>query len=90
MPKSYPPLTPQEVIDILKARGFEFKTQKGSHAQYEGEINRTKRKVTVDMTEKDFDENLIKSMVRQSGLSRKEFYCSTKKTAKKINKNCEF
>ena len=47
LPKSYPPLTPQEVIDILKARGFEFKTQKGSHAQYEGEINRTKRKVTI-------------------------------------------
>lgn len=86
MPKKYPPLTPSEVIDILKVWNFVLKIQVGSHAQYEGIIREIKRKVTVDMGEKDFDKDLIKSMIRQSGLSRDEFYCSTKSTAKKINK----
>lgn len=86
MPKKYPPLTPSEVIDILKAWDFEFKTQEGSHAQYEGTTKGTKRKVTVDKGEKEFGIDLIKNMIRQSGLSRDQFYCSTKRTAKKINK----
>jgi predicted RNA binding protein YcfA (HicA-like mRNA interferase family) len=86
LPKKYPPLTPSEVIDILKVWNFEFKTQEGSHAQYEGIINKIKRKVTVDMNEAEFDTDLLKSMIRQSGLSRDQFYCSTKRTAKKINK----
>lgn len=89
MPKKYPSLTPQEVIDILKARGLSKKTQSGSHAQFEGMLKSQIRKVTVDMAEKDFGKDLIKSMIRQSGLSRDEFYCSTKKTAKKINKKSE-
>jgi predicted RNA binding protein YcfA (HicA-like mRNA interferase family) len=86
LPKKYPPLTPQQVIDILKARGFKFNNQVGSHAQYEGKINNSNKKVTVDMSEKDFDDELIKSMIDQSGLNRNEFYCSTPQAAKKINK----
>jgi len=31
------------------------------------------------------DEHIIKKILRQSGLSRKQFYASTKGTAKKIN-----
>jgi predicted RNA binding protein YcfA (HicA-like mRNA interferase family) len=86
LPKRYPSLTPSEVIDILTARKFTFKTQNGSHAQYEGIVGSITRKVTVDMAEKDFGRDLIQSMIRQSGLSRNDFYCSTKKTAKKINR----
>lgn len=85
MPKRYPPLTPKEVISILTARNFSLKTQEGSHAQFEGIVNETAKKVTVDMAEKDFGIDLIKSMIRQSGLTREEFYCSTKKTTQKIN-----
>ena len=57
----------------------------GSHAQYEGVVAGKKRKVTVDMGEEVFDVFLLKSMIAQSGLSREEFYCSTKATAKKID-----
>lgn len=85
MPKKYPPLTPAEVIKILKKRGFELKSTEGSHAQYEGVVDGITRKVTVDEGEKEFDDFLIKSMIRQSGLTRNEFYCTTKVTALKIN-----
>ncbi|MHB1686960.1 MAG: type II toxin-antitoxin system HicA family toxin [Ignavibacteriaceae bacterium] len=85
MPKKYPPLTYQEVISILKARGFTFGDQKGSHEQYEGIINGQKRKVTVDKNDSPYDDFILKSIINQSGLSREEFYTATKTTAKKIN-----
>ncbi len=34
----------------------------------------------------DFDAFLIKSMISQSGFSREEFYCATKRTARKIGR----
>jgi len=88
LPKKHPPLKPSEVISILRARTIIYIGTEGSHAQYEGMIKGKKRKVTVDMSEPEFDDFLIKSMIAQSGLSREEFYCSTKNTAKKINKKC--
>lgn len=86
MPKKYHPLTPDEVLKILKKRGFIHKSTAGSHSQYEGTIKGQIKKVTVDLAEKEFNDFLIKSMIRQSGLSREEFYCTTKATALKINK----
>lgn len=44
-----------------------------------------RRKVTVDVAENECYEDLIKSMIRQSGMSREEFYRSSKRAAKKIN-----
>ncbi|MFA5805492.1 MAG: type II toxin-antitoxin system HicA family toxin [Melioribacteraceae bacterium] len=85
MPKKYPPLTYQEVVAILKAWGFKFKDQEGSHEQYEGVIKGKKRKVTVDSNDSPYDGFILKSMISQSGLSREEFYTTTKTTAKKIN-----
>lgn len=38
MPRRYPPLTPEEVIAILLARGFFLDRTAGSHAQYGGTI----------------------------------------------------
>jgi len=38
----------------------------------------------VDVNEDVFDEYLIKSMIRQSGRTREQFYGATKKTGKKI------
>jgi len=84
--KKYPSLSPSEVISILKAKGFSFKRQTGSHQHYEcasGEGG-TRRVVTVDISIDQFWEELMKSMIRQSGLSREQFYGATKKTAKKI------
>lgn len=87
MPKKYPPLTPRDVLEILKANGFVYKDTVGSHEHYEGFINGLRRKVTVDLAIDDFGKDLMQSMIRQSGLSRDDFYCSTKHTARKINRN---
>jgi predicted RNA binding protein YcfA (HicA-like mRNA interferase family) len=82
--RRYPPLTPQEVVSILLALGFYLKKQIGSHAHYESIQHNPRRVVTVDMSVRDFDSYLIKSMIAQSGVDRKIFYGSTKNTAKKI------
>jgi len=84
LPKKYPPLTPKEVIAILGARAFDLDDTVGSHAQYIAIVKGMKRKVTVDLTEVEYDDYLLKSMISQSGLSREEFYCSTKRSAVKI------
>jgi predicted RNA binding protein YcfA (HicA-like mRNA interferase family) len=84
--RKYPPLTPGEVIAIVQALGFVFDRKCGSHAQYElsGTTERQRRVVTVDTKVHNFDEYLIKSMIRQSGRTREEFYGATKATGKKI------
>ena len=82
-----PPLTPNEVVAILKALGFSFKNQEGFHAQYECPAARTfpRSVVSVDMACKDFDDFLMKSMIRQSNRSVAEFYGATKRSARKAN-----
>jgi len=84
--RKYPPLSPSEVINILHALGFELKRQRGSHQHYEGlaEDAKTRKIVTVDSSVDEFWEDLMKSMVRQSGWSRERFYRATRKTSKKI------
>jgi predicted RNA binding protein YcfA (HicA-like mRNA interferase family) len=84
--RKYPPLTPAEVMSILQALGFQFKRQTGSHSHYEGLSQQgTRAVVTVDTSVKDeFWEEIIKSMIRQSGWSRERFYGATKKTARRI------
>lgn len=83
--KKYPPLTPSEIVDILKALGFTFKRKTGSHAHYERERDASHPRsiVTVDMAEKEFDDTLSKSMISQSNFSRDDFYAATKSSAKK-------
>lgn len=82
----YPSLTPSEVESILQELGFQFKRQDGSHAQWQrpAEGSRQRAIVTVDKSEREFLDYLMKSMIRQSGFTREEFYGATKKTAKKI------
>ena len=41
--------------------------------------------VQVDMNFEDYSGRWLKVVIVQSGLSREEFYASTKSTAKKIN-----
>ena len=84
--RRYPPLTPYEVVAVLKSLGFAFKRQDGSHAHYEcaADEKRQRALVTVDMSVDAFWEELMKSMIRQSGFSREQFYGATKGTAKKI------
>ena len=86
MPKKFPPLTRSEIIEILRARGFMFIRRKSTHLHYEGTTHKKKRLATVDDGIDEYSDDLLKSIIGQSGLSREEFYCSTKSTAKKINK----
>jgi predicted RNA binding protein YcfA (HicA-like mRNA interferase family) len=83
--RKYPLLTPAEVAAILVRLGFKEDRQVGSHAQYEcaatGEYPRSI--VTVDMGYSEFDENRMKTMIRQSNRSREIFYGATKRSAKK-------
>src|SRR5580704_15576301 len=85
--KKYPPLTPSEVEAILRGLKFEFKRQEGSHRHYERPADglRPRSVVTVDMTEKEFDDFLIKSMIRQSNFTREQFYGATRRTARKAS-----
>ncbi len=84
--RRYPPLKPGEVVAILEKLGFHFKRQVGSHAHYEhvSASDNTRHIVTVDMAVDEFWEELLKSMIRQSGVTREAFYGATKHTAKKI------
>lgn len=85
MPRKYPPLTPREIVAILRARGFVQEHTRGSHTYYMGTIQGKRRRVTVDVAYDEFSVDRIKDMIDQSGLTRTEFYGSTKRTAKKIN-----
>jgi predicted RNA binding protein YcfA (HicA-like mRNA interferase family) len=83
--RSYPPLTPSDVIAILTALGFAKRGQTGSHAQYvrPGDGGRKTALVSVDVHYKEFDDKLMHAMVRQSEFSRQEFYGATKHTARR-------
>ncbi len=85
MPRKYPLLTLREIIAILQARGFVQEHTRGSHAYYVSTIRGKRHRVTVDMAYREFSIDRIKDMIDQSGLTRVEFYGSTKRTAKKIN-----
>jgi predicted RNA binding protein YcfA (HicA-like mRNA interferase family) len=84
--RKYPPLTPSEVISILQCLGFSFKRQTGSHQHFERAPEKDGHRfvVTVDISIDEFWEELIKSMIGQSGYSREQFYGATKRTLKKI------
>ena len=81
MPKRYPPLSYSEIKKILKALGFVWDRTKGSHEQWKENDNT----VTLDSAVDEPGNDLMMSIVKQSGRSREDFYCATKRTAKKIN-----
>jgi predicted RNA binding protein YcfA (HicA-like mRNA interferase family) len=73
--------TPKEIQANLKALGFIFKHQVGSHRQYERPADSTRPRavVTVDVGKSQFSKNLMKSMIRQSLFSQDEFCTGTPK-----------
>ena len=81
MPKKYPSLKPNEVVQCLKALSFIYTKSQGDHNYYEkgGKI------VQVDMGEKQgFATPGMQIIISNSGYSREVFYRATKRTAKKI------
>jgi predicted RNA binding protein YcfA (HicA-like mRNA interferase family) len=61
--RRYPPLTPDEVRDILRAKGFTLDRTRGSHEQWRAIIKNQPRVVTVDAHYQTFDQSLIKRMI---------------------------
>jgi predicted RNA binding protein YcfA (HicA-like mRNA interferase family) len=84
----YPPLTPDEIIAILRARGFTLHHSRGDHNYYYREVRGTKRVMQVDTGNPLYTASWLKLIIKETGMTREEFYCSTKSTAKKINLKC--
>lgn len=83
--RRYPPLKPKEIVDILLSRGYEYDHNQGDHEFYTREVKGKKHMAQVDMKIPEYNSYWIKMVILESGMTRKQFYMSTKKTAKKIN-----
>lgn len=77
MSAQHPPLTVAQVEEALKRLGFEPRPKK-SGTSHQDWVPRDKsarfRKVTVDPPKAPFTQDLIKSMARQAGVTKKQFY----------------
>ena len=67
-------LSSRDVEKTLRRNGFEFLRQRGSHRQFVGIIESRKRYVTVPANKKEIPKGTLASIIRQSGLPRKEFF----------------
>ncbi|SDY40222.1 type II toxin-antitoxin system HicA family toxin [Nitrosomonas sp. Nm33] len=77
MSGAHPPLTCKEVKQILKNLGFELRPRKStSHEQWAKINGSILYKVTVDCPKSPFSQDLISSMAKQAGVSKKEFYAA--------------
>lgn len=71
----HPPLTCKEVKDALSLLGFSARPKKGtSHEQWVKISNGRIFKVTVDCPKSPFSQDLISSMARQAGVTKKDLY----------------
>ena len=68
------PLKLREVKKILKHYKFAHKRTKGSHEQHEGHVAGVRQVVTVDSAIDEFCKKLLKTMIEQSGLTKKDWY----------------
>ena len=77
MSGAHPPLTCREVKQILTALGFAPRPQKGtSHEHWVKTAGSRFYKVTVDCPKAPFSQDLIGSMSRQAGVTKKQFYAA--------------
>lgn len=86
MGKKLPKLKLREVKANLKALGFVWKRTDGSHETWQrlpDAIMKERKVVTVDVGKDQFDDYLMKMMIRQSGFSRDEF-CTGVTKAKSV------
>jgi predicted RNA binding protein YcfA (HicA-like mRNA interferase family) len=72
MTEKLPSLTPRDVIQVICRAGFVLDHQRGSHAYYHHASEAT-RWVTVPMHAKSLKKGTLRSIIRQSGLTRSEF-----------------
>lgn len=78
MSGQHPPLNPAQVEAILGKAGFTLKRIESSHFYWEGNIKGRRRMVPVDhlggQRSETFSQSLLNRMIRESGLTKKEFY----------------
>jgi hypothetical protein len=76
MSGQHPPIGCEDFKAILKKLGFAPRPPKSgtSHEQWVGNIGGIFRKVTVDCPKAPFSPDLISSMARQAGVTRKRIY----------------
>lgn len=83
--RRYPPIKQSEMVAIFLGLGFR-PIRVGKHPCYERDADAIHARKVVPIDDYDeFEENLIKSLIAQSGFSREEFYGASKATARKIN-----
>lgn len=71
---SFAPPTCKQVKSMLLRLGFVASAGKGSHENYRHEsFKGSFRKVTVDCPKAPFSDDLVSSMARQAGLTKKQF-----------------
>lgn len=77
----YPPLTCKTVKKVLKNLGFKPEPGRSgtSHVHWKKVVNCKLFKVTVDCPKAPFSQDLISSMARQAGLTKKQFYAEAAK-----------
>lgn len=73
-----PPLNAAQVEAILKKAGFTLKSSESSHFIWEGFRKGRRWLVPVDhlggQRSETFSQDLLNRMIRESGLTKKEFY----------------
>jgi predicted RNA binding protein YcfA (HicA-like mRNA interferase family) len=69
--KKLPSLSSQDIIDVIKLDGWRFKRIKGDHHHFRHPIKRGL--VTVPHPVKNIDKDVFFSILRQAGLTKKEF-----------------
>lgn len=76
----FPPLDRGQIESILKKLNFTKKRSTASHDQWEGTTNKERRLVTVDRLggkkKEKYGKDLTKSIIQQSGLTKKKFYAN--------------
>ncbi len=65
-----PTLTPEDIIKILKQKGFVLDRTKGSHQIYYHPL--TKRRVVVPFHKKDLPKGTLLEILRQAGINKDE------------------
>lgn len=76
----HPPLTYHQVIAILQVLGFTSRPNKATSHEHWVNEGPPFRKVTVDRPKAPFSQDLISSMARQAGVTKKAFYAALRKS----------
>lgn len=68
---NFPNITPKELLNILRARGYIILRQRGSHVLLQNSIN-SQQKVTIPIHNKTLKRGTLLSILRQTGLKKED------------------